>query len=100
MRTEQAMRRAAIALGIAIGGTGCMVGPRYQAPETRLAPLHNASAAAARNAELPEPPLDRWWTGFRDPVLTRIVQRALAQNFDLSVALAPVHRPPSAARPG
>jgi len=75
-----------------------MVGPRYQAPETRLAPLHNASAAEARKTELPEPPLDRWWTGFRDPVLTRIVQRALDQNFDLAAALAHVDRARAAAR--
>lgn len=36
------------------------------------------------------PPLDTWWTGFHDPTLTRIIQRALAENLDLAASIARV----------
>ncbi len=104
MRTDRTIAPAAalraIALGvlIAVSGTGCVVGPHYRAPEMTPAPFHNAEEAQARQTQLPEPPLDRWWTGFRDPVLTRIVQRALDQNLDVAAALARVDQARAAAR--
>ena len=36
--------------------------------------------------ELPSPQLDAWWTGFDDPMLVTVVQRALQQNLDLAAA--------------
>ncbi|MGT2493492.1 TolC family protein [Cupriavidus basilensis] len=45
-----------------------------------------------RGARRPAPALDSWWTGFDDPALTRIVQRALDQNLDLAAALARVQQ--------
>ena len=54
-----------------------------------LAPFHNARAVAARTT-VAAPPLDTWWTGFGDPVLNSLVQRALAQNLDLAASLARV----------
>ena len=63
-----------------------------------LGRFHNAAAVDARNAAAPAPPLDRWWTGFCDPVLTSIVERALEQNLDLASALARVDQARAAAR--
>src|SRR5258707_15629836 len=60
---------------------GCSVGPRYKGTTTKLQPFHNAPSIEARNATLPAPALDTWWEGFRDPALTRIVQRAIDQNL-------------------
>jgi NodT family efflux transporter outer membrane factor (OMF) lipoprotein len=68
---------------------GCVVGPEYQAPKADLAPLHNASNSEPASSE-PSPPLDQWWTGFQDPTLTRIVERTLGQNLELTAALARV----------
>jgi len=89
-----------MALGVLIAGSGagCVVGPHYHAPEMMLAPFHNAEAAQARQTPLPEPPLDRWWMGFRDPVLTHVVQRALDQNLDVAAALARVDQARATAR--
>ncbi len=83
-------------LGLAMGG--CTVGPAYKKPPTTLAAFHGAAAVEARGGTAPAPPLDRWWSGFEDPELTRIVQRALEQNLDLAAALARVRQARAAAR--
>ena len=71
----------------------CQAGPEYQKPETPLAPYHTASVHTAE-----APPLDRWWTGFHDPELTVIVERALAQNLDLAASLARIRQARAVAR--
>ena len=86
----------AFALGVSI--TGCTVGPKYQRPTVALQPFHNAPSIDARAASLPAPSLDQWWTGFHDPELTRIVQRALNQNLDLAAAMTRVQQARAAAR--
>lgn len=45
--------------------------------------------AVAARAAAPAP-ADAWWRGFNDPVLDRLVDRALAQNLDLAQAAARV----------
>ena len=85
-----------LALGASV--TGCAVGPNYQRPSVKLQPFHNAPSIEARNASLPAPPLDQWWTGFHDPELTGIVQRALDQNLDLAAAMTRVQQARAAAR--
>jgi NodT family efflux transporter outer membrane factor (OMF) lipoprotein len=86
----------ALALGASI--TGCTVGPHYQRPSVKLQPFHNAPSIETRTASLPAPALDQWWTGFHDPELTRIVQRALDQNLDLTAAMTRVQQARAAAR--
>ncbi len=50
-----------------------------------------APAAAWRTDAGPVAPLDRdWWRGFGDPVLTALVEKALANNPDLGIAAARV----------
>ena len=75
--------------------TGCSVGPRYKAPTPALAPFHNrvdAPPAKDRSATL-----EQWWTGFSDPMLVTVVQRALDQNLDLAAAFARVNQARAAA---
>ncbi|HEY0181604.1 MAG TPA: efflux transporter outer membrane subunit [Rhodopila sp.] len=88
--------RALLASLVALTLAGCEVGPDYQAPAAGLTAFHNAPAVAARPETAP-PPLDAWWTGFNDPALTRIVQRALDQNLDLAASLARVQQARAAA---
>jgi len=76
---------------------GCAVGPDYQKPGVALGAFHNSAAVEARTAPA-APPLDRWWTGFDDPTLSAIVDRALAQNLDLAAALARVEQARAEAR--
>ncbi|MFT4113629.1 TolC family protein, partial [Silvibacterium sp.] len=87
-----------MSLTIAALLSGCTVGPKYHPPTVQLQPFHNAPAVDARTGTLPAPPLDQWWTGFQDPELTKIVQRALDQNLDLAAALARVDQARAAAK--
>jgi outer membrane protein TolC len=82
----------AIVSSLIIGAAlaGCAVGPDYVAPETKLAPFHNKDAVASRQTTLAAPKLDNWWTGFNDPMLATVVQRALDQNLDLQASIARV----------
>jgi NodT family efflux transporter outer membrane factor (OMF) lipoprotein len=90
-------RYAVLALALALAG--CVVGPQYKGPPTaHLSDFHNSAVVANRQTETPAPPLETWWTGFQDPVLTRIIERALEQNLDLAAALARVDQARAAAR--
>ena len=76
----------------------CAVGPNYVAPETQMESFHNAQRVAERQATLPAPNLDNWWTGFDDPELVTVVQRALAQNLSIQAAIARVAQSRAAAQ--
>jgi NodT family efflux transporter outer membrane factor (OMF) lipoprotein len=69
--------------------TACAVGPDYKAPKTTAiaaAPF----VGAANPAFTRDAAQDRWWTLYNDPVLTRMVDDALAANTDIRVAAARV----------
>lgn len=96
-RVVPAMRTVIpLALGCLLAG--CAVGPGYLKPDLTLGPFHNAERVTARGAGQPAPPLDQWWLGFHDPELTKIIQRALAQNFDIKASLERVAQARAAAR--
>ncbi|WP_083294555.1 efflux transporter outer membrane subunit [Burkholderia plantarii] len=78
----------ALLAGLALAG--CMVGPDYQRPELATADRYHAQAALGAVAGDGAADLARWWTGFDDPALSRIVARVLAQNLDLAAAQARV----------
>lgn len=95
MRINLKISVAGLLVGVSLAA--CTVGPDYQAPTATVVPFHNEAAVEARQASLPAPPLDRWWAGFNDPELTKIVQRALDQNLDLAASLARVQQARAAA---
>src|SRR6266516_6605378 len=96
--TRKFILRMSLALALGASLSGCAVGPKYNRPTVTLQPFHNAPSVEARTTSLPAPPLDQWWTGFRDPELTRIVQRALDQNLDLAAAMTRVQQARAAAQ--
>jgi outer membrane protein TolC len=100
MRTFLCSNYAAFGLltVFAIFATGCTVGPRYGKPVTTIQLFHNAPSIQSRQAVLPAPHLDTWWTGFDDRELTRIVQRVLEQNLDLAQSLTRVEQARAAAK--
>src|SRR5262250_1552915 len=95
--SEAALKATATVLAFSLFAGGCAVGPRYVKPTTTLAPFHNLAGASAAKPEFSAPPLDSWWTGFNDPMLVTVVQRALDQNLDLAAAFARVHQARAAA---
>jgi NodT family efflux transporter outer membrane factor (OMF) lipoprotein len=78
---------------------GCAVGPQYKGPPAaELHGFHNLAAIESRQVSTAAPPVETWWTGFNDPVLTRIIDRALNQNLDLAAAIERVKQSRAAAR--
>src|SRR5258706_14970096 len=95
--SQSARKAMAMVLALSAGLAGCAVGPRYAKPTTNLAPFHNLSGVGATKPERPAPALESWWTGFNDPTLVTVVQRALEQNLDLAAAFARVRQARAAA---
>jgi len=73
------MSKLLIALLAGVLAAGCAV---VQPAPPRL----DLPAGAATPAQ--EAILQRWWLAFDDPVLTKLIDEAFAQNFDLRTALA------------
>ena len=64
---------------------GCAVGPDFEQPKVDTPPawrIEYADAVAVANT--------KWWEGFGDPVLNRLVEDALRENRDLLQAAARV----------
>ncbi len=74
---------AALALLAAL--TGCAVGPNYHRPQT---PVDTRFANAGEPGLAAGDPIERYWTGFADPLLTNLVEDAITHNKDLVVATA------------
>ncbi len=67
---------------LALGG--CTVGPNYARPNVPLTPVYATAGVVTPAGDA------AWWTAFGDPLLDRIVTRALAQNLDIAAAAARV----------
>ncbi|MDB5977292.1 MAG: TolC family protein [Nevskia sp.] len=76
--------------------TACAVGPDYSKPDSSLAPFHNQPSATVVG-KTGQVSIDQWWTGFSDPMLVTVVQRALDQNLDLAASIARVQQARAAA---
>jgi len=96
--TDLIARTAALALAASLGACAIKpVGPDYSVPAAALvnrsgaaAPFAlapaSAASAAAPFADAPLPP--HWWRLYQDPKLDALVEKALAHNTDLRIALA------------
>ena len=67
---------------------GCTVGPSYRPPGVELPTLYGAGRSGAS----PAGDLAQWWTAFGDPVLDRLIARALTGNLDVQQATARVRQ--------
>ncbi len=64
---------------------GCAVGPNYRQPQT---PVDTQFANAGEPGLAAGDAVERYWTGFQDPLLNSLIEDALAHNTDLGVAEA------------
>jgi multidrug efflux system outer membrane protein len=62
--------------------TGCVVGPNYQSPTTKVPEHWSANPGEPNSAQA----LKSFWTSFQDPVLTQLIQQAIDDNYDLKIA--------------
>jgi NodT family efflux transporter outer membrane factor (OMF) lipoprotein len=84
-----------IALGAAaVAAAGCMVGPDYKAPPSKMPANYRELATPPTTAPALVPATSpaevRWWRRFGDPQLTSLVEKAMAANYSVSVARARV----------
>jgi len=61
------------------------VGPNYKRPQ--VAVPNQWTVAPARGTSTKPPETDEWWSSFRDPELNSLIERAVARNLDLKLAL-------------
>ena len=76
----------------AAGLSACSVGPDFKLPETELpgsyiAKLDTKSTALTANL-VASVDLTQWWRSFRDPHLVSLIERSIAANPDIAIALA------------
>ena len=69
-------------LAMALVLTGCVVGPNYQAPTTKV-PEHWTGAPGEPNSAQA---LKSFWVSFKDPMLSQLIQQAIDDNYDLKIA--------------
>ncbi len=82
-----------LAVAAAASLTACAVGPDYQTPLIDL-PTHYggvAQTAATPNAAAGHK-LERWWRTLGDRELNSLIDRAVASNLDIEIALARVQQ--------
>jgi NodT family efflux transporter outer membrane factor (OMF) lipoprotein len=87
------MRRARLAASVALllGLAACSVGPDFTPPNPPDVQSWNDPSARGANpnarvspASNPDP---EWWSGFGDPVLTKLEEQAISGNLDLQQAV-------------
>ena len=69
--------------------TGCATGPEYKRPDTPVPPQFRAQIAPADANSLADLP---WWSVFEDKALQDLVVHALANNYDLQIAVSRIEQ--------
>ena len=68
---------------------GCAVGPNYQRPKVNVPTEYRDSKSAAQQESIADLP---WWEVFKDERLKSLVQTALANNYDLQIAITRIEQ--------
>ncbi len=68
---------------------GCAVGPNYQRPKVNIPTEYRDAGGSAQQASVADLP---WWEVFKDEKLRNLVQTALANNYDLQIAVTRVEQ--------
>ena len=83
-------------LAVMLVAAGCAVGPDFRRPQTAVPPAWSnlsSGETQATSVTTPQPPnLVEWWKTFNDPILTSLVERAIASNLDLRQAEARIRQ--------
>jgi multidrug efflux system outer membrane protein len=65
------------------------VGPNYQRPKVNVPPAFRGAEGAAQQASFADLP---WWEVFKDDTLKGLIKTALANNYDLAIAVTRVEQ--------
>jgi outer membrane protein, multidrug efflux system len=76
-------------LACALFLSGCAVGPNYQRVKVNAPAEFRGAEGAAQQASLADLP---WWEAFKDEELKGLIKTALANNYDLAIAVSRVEQ--------
>jgi multidrug efflux system outer membrane protein len=79
------MRRLANAVALLALLSACAVGPDYRRPAT---PVDSQFFNGGEPGFAQGDPVERYWTGFADPLLTQLIEDSITHNRDLQAATA------------
>ena len=65
--------------------SGCAVGPNYVRPKANVPAEFRGAEGAAQQASYADLP---WWEAFKDEQLKSLIDTALANNYDLAIAVS------------
>jgi NodT family efflux transporter outer membrane factor (OMF) lipoprotein len=88
------VRSSSIYVLASLALAACAVGPDYRRPDVHLTSTYVGGSAIKATARTS----DTWWREFNDPMLDRVVERALAQSLDIAQVQARVDQARAAAR--
>jgi outer membrane protein, multidrug efflux system len=85
------LQRAALALLISstLFFSGCAVGPKYARPTVTPPAQFRGTEGMAQQASYADQP---WWEVFKDDQLKALIDKALANNYDLGIAVSRVEQ--------
>lgn len=83
-------RRCALALLTSLGLAACTAGSDYGPPSVSELKVPNTYLGAPAEGSAQD--IATWWTGFDDPVLVNLVERAVQDNLDIAQAMARVEQ--------
>ena len=81
--------RPALVLPLFLLLPGCAVGPNYKRPNVAAPTVFRGPTETAQQATFADLP---WWDIFHDETLTALIKTALANNYDLAVAVERVEQ--------
>lgn len=78
----------ALSLMVALILSGCVAGPNYVAPtpDNLQVPAAYPQSSTAVDVGAPSYMLGNWWSGFNDPLLASLVERATRNNLSIAQA--------------
>jgi NodT family efflux transporter outer membrane factor (OMF) lipoprotein len=83
--------RALVAAGAFIWLSGCAVGPDYELPAVAVPKVFGAASLTPAVPTAPtKADFVRWWQVLHDPQLNALIERAVASNPDIEIALTRV----------
>ncbi len=90
-KTSRGRLRVFVAVAVMFVAAGCAVGPDYVPPDTRLPEQwHTSMGAGLVGGDLDKQALAGWWSILDDPVLTNLIESAVAGNLGFKEARARV----------
>ncbi|MHC4567021.1 MAG: efflux transporter outer membrane subunit [Planctomycetota bacterium] len=91
MRKKVVSKCLMVLVSTAVAGTGCMVGPKYERPETAADTNDGYFNADGHITDVNDfGDAGMWWQRFGDPTTAELVRRMLESNYDLKASAARV----------